>query len=611
MFYYDSLNKIHVVGNRDYFDSKVGNDLFYALHNEFGIYHYVQPKKGLSIRNYVFYTYPMRVLYYSVCLYMLKISEDYIKNISKYSTINAYYGGDLKYSGREKLTLNSKSVYYKEHYNLFRSSLVSNIEKSNANSICVKLDIREYFDSIDVNLLLELLTNKLKPSLKSEHKFDEFTKEHLKQFFSYIRSNNKGIPQMDNGITSDFLGHLYMTFADSIIDDILKNQQKRISEYKIYRYVDDVYLIMELSDGVSDDLKDNFIEQLGGQIANELNKNLLLNCNTKSGYFRLDRGTEKKELLDTIKKVSPDEPVPDEVDSRTPRERADSLIEELKVLKNSELGTDFEYSLKDKHRRSIARESLNEVFSKNVDSILNSQQYKTQIEQVFEDFDFNLIRAHPKALLTIMCRQGQINVVHKYKQYLLSLKEITYKEVDLILHFLSQHEFDDRHQDLKTKLSNDENMKIIMNVFNKSSLSPNKTGYFKITKGKIKKLRNMPTVIAQIKMRVVAEKNNSYREALNHLLNEVHGLCFELDSKSNTSISSIKNYRSDDVVKFLRSKSLPNDHINHIRNLFDRRNINPISHPGSEAHLTIDVTKEDYVGYKKIVGKCIDCLLSS
>lgn len=74
MIYYQTLiPATKELENEDYFKHKIASNLFYGLEKEFAIHPYVVPKAGLGLRNYNFFTYPMRVLYNAVGLYMLKL----------------------------------------------------------------------------------------------------------------------------------------------------------------------------------------------------------------------------------------------------------------------------------------------------------------------------------------------------------------------------------------------------------------------------------------------------------------------------------------------------------------------------------------------------------
>lgn len=115
MIYYKKLgDSVKDLEKKEFFDTYVRNNLFYGLKSEFAIYPYVTPKSGLGLRNYKFFTYPMRVVYDSIGLYMLKLSEEFLANYyRKNSNIRSFYGGGLLFeNGRLVITKKQHLFFY-------------------------------------------------------------------------------------------------------------------------------------------------------------------------------------------------------------------------------------------------------------------------------------------------------------------------------------------------------------------------------------------------------------------------------------------------------------------------------------------------------------------
>jgi len=95
MFYYERLDgSVEKLEEESYFSQRVANNLFYGLENEFSINQYPVPKANLGLRNYKFFTYPMRVLYYSIALYLVHLSQDLRQDYhSGLASVRAEYGG--------------------------------------------------------------------------------------------------------------------------------------------------------------------------------------------------------------------------------------------------------------------------------------------------------------------------------------------------------------------------------------------------------------------------------------------------------------------------------------------------------------------------------------
>ena len=62
-------------------------------------------------------------------------------------------------------------------------------------------------------------------------------------------------------------------------------------------------------------------------------------------------------------------------------------------------------------------------------------------------------------------------------------------------------------------------------------------------------------------------------------------------------------------MQFIESTGIPHTHYVQIRNLFDRRNKNQVSHPGSDNQTAWAVTKTEYEEYLHHVGRCLEFIL--
>ncbi len=60
-FYYERLGRnVDKLREQDYFNERIANNLFYGLENEFVVFPYLIPKAGLGLRNYRFFSYPLK-----------------------------------------------------------------------------------------------------------------------------------------------------------------------------------------------------------------------------------------------------------------------------------------------------------------------------------------------------------------------------------------------------------------------------------------------------------------------------------------------------------------------------------------------------------------------
>ena len=216
MFYYGKLEPIaSIIEDKDYFDKRVASGLFYGLTKEYSILSYNVPKwNGVGLRSYKFISYPLRVLFYAIGLYLVKLSHEYILDYftNTQERIFSYYGGKLSFEKQELHPLNKKSVYFLEHYKEFARKIKQEKSGNLKNKLVIRFDIQNYYDDISIPILLDYLEKFVKSSTKQELKFDQTTKTQLISFFNYLAKGKSGIPQADNDIVSSFIGYLYFNF---------------------------------------------------------------------------------------------------------------------------------------------------------------------------------------------------------------------------------------------------------------------------------------------------------------------------------------------------------------------------------------------------------------
>jgi hypothetical protein len=246
-------------------------------------------------------------------------------------------------------------------------------------------------------------------------------------------------------------------------------------------------------------------------------------------------------------------------------------------------------------------EILKGVFDKVVIRMLEIDDNKKRIQKIFTDFDFNYVKESPLPIILILLKEP--NSEKLFRDFLINKKcHLTTRDINIMLHYLCQKDFND--VDVLSNIKSYEYMKNIIELFDNPSIPFCLPGYFDLPETKIRRLLDMPFVIEQIRYRVFNERIKYYSVALNHLVNEVHGICFSLEKPSKP-----KDYDSNKVIDFICSRGVPLEICISIRNLFDRRNINQVSHPGSEENITWSVTVHEYNEFRKQVGMCLDTLL--
>lgn len=145
MFYYESLgDTARSLATEEYYEQRIASGMFYGLEREFALFPYPIPKSRLGLRDYKFMTYPMRALYYSVCLYILQISQDFVRDHFKSRpNVHSFYGGDLVFHDGG-LVLNRSTTYFLNHYRDFRTQVRREAEANFKHKLMLRLDITSY-----------------------------------------------------------------------------------------------------------------------------------------------------------------------------------------------------------------------------------------------------------------------------------------------------------------------------------------------------------------------------------------------------------------------------------------------------------------------------------
>lgn len=589
MFYYEKLEEFFgILENENYFNTRVANNLFYGL-KEFTVVLYTRPKSNLGLRRYKFMTCPMRVLYYAVGLYLLELTQEYLQDYKSHEHIQANYGGQLHLEDG-KLNLKPDNIFYQKHYKKFRKRLRQEIRSNTERKVVIYLDIENYFDELSIPKLLNLLEKRVKPSTQRDMLYDVTTQAQLISFFNLVSGGASGIPQSDNNVISNFIGHLFLAFGDSFLDDELHKKNDSIESYAIIRYVDDIYISITFKEQ-DKDLRDQFLNSLTPRIADCFYENLGLRLNPKTRLFDLEKEKDKQELEKKLKKVSQGIEIADEENKEQPADKITNIFKQLRRLKNSSIDPHFQ------GHRELEEEVLKEVYDEKVQEMLKKSDYKSHLKGIFMSsggFDFELVNAYPSPIIILILACE--DVPEKFEKFLRSKKDLTSRDIYLILSYLCQIEFDRAKLKLLELLKQSPQMKEVMEIFEDSSL-PTLIGYYGLRAEQVSKIAE-PNVTEQIRLRVLCELKEEYSVALNHLFNEIQAICYVLDKGA----KGTKKYEANQVATFLRNQNVSHKTQTQIRNLSDRRNKSPVSHADPIAWT---VTKEEYMGYRSHVGDCL------
>ena len=445
MFYYEKLEEsFEELENEEYFNTRIANNLFYGL-KEFTVVPYTIPKSNLGLRRYKFMTLPMRILYYAVGLYLLELSQEYLQDYKSHERIHAKYGGNLFFDA-DKLKLNSDSIYYYWHYQKFDAKVKHQKEGDTRRKVVIHLDIENYYDELNISRLLNLLAERVKPSIQREKHYNETTQAQLVSFFNFVMGGTSGIPQSDNNVISSFIGHLFLVFGDLFFDDELRKHVDSVDSYTIIRYVDNIYISITFKEQDSNltgarakiDLRNQF-NSLAPRISDCLYKNLGLRFNPKTQLFILENPKDKEKLEKSLKKVSQGIEMPDEENNEPLAAQIKQMFEQLKQLKKSSIAPHFP-----EPRELGEEEGLKGVYNERVHQMLKQPDNISRLRRTFMGsggFNFELVNANPKPIIILMRLAGD-DVAKEFEKFLLSKKDLTSRDIYLILNYLCQIEFD-------------------------------------------------------------------------------------------------------------------------------------------------------------------------
>ena len=587
-------DKRKVIGDKEYFNSKVFRNLFYGMPNEFFYKRYVTPKSIYGLRNYTFISYSLNLVHNAIGLYLLDLSSEFFDNYySKSQAIDSFYGGKIKYQNN-KINFKKKNIYYRSEYLEFRKKLTE-LTKDEQRKTVIRIDIQDFFDNIPVRYYLELLRNSIKYNELSKFKFDKVTINEIETFYRFVMNSKKGIPQIDNSIISSFISHTYLCFLDLELDDLFKELEYK--DYNIIRYMDDIYLIFnpKNTDSTSESLEEAI--DLLTRIKDLTYYKFQLKINNKTAIYQLVDIEQKKKFFKATKNISILDEIEAPIDIEETHEEKpveiiiEEIMKQLQIIKEGGVKLELEGD-------EIDQNILQKIFEDKVNALLNKEKYRLRLENIFsENFNFDLVKINP-LILTILVMKN-VKTKDKYLKFLLEKKYLTSNDRALVIEGLRQLDFN--HDPLFNLLSLDPSFSEVLELWRDDNVNLNLEypGYFNLEFSKATYLLSDYSIIKQMELRVLNELNDDYSVALNHLVNEFQSICYNLDNLG------LKNYNAKSVEDFLRKKGMANSSCIDIRNMFARRNNNLISHSGDNEAYGTPVDLKEYKKYKKAVEKCL------
>lgn len=583
------LKKFNVA---DYHKKFISNDIFYNKRKHLFNLEYLIPKGFYGVRKFNFLSFELLILYYSLGFYFSDLMDDSYKIIEnkkkKRENIFTYYGGKINFEHPSK----SELLYYKDYIE-FNSSVNEQIKKiidSKKKAVIIKLDIQEFYKNIDFDILLQIIEKYAVPSQGKKFKFDTTTIQEIKNLFLFINKSNVGLPLFSQNIISNFLSYIYLYELDNYIQNLDVAKEK---DFVYSRYVDDFYIIYKRNKGISNEKLGNEIFEISTGISKFIAEKLDARINQlKTQTLIVKDDDDLNNFIKKEKIIS----LPDAIKKdATPDEKLKEILDIISKLKKDYKNDGKAYIDTDGNNK------LNEIFSKSLKNYVNSPIAKSKIEKEFKNWNPLLTLANTSTLMFLV-KQSSAN--EDFKKYLfedIELKFSNPQHLFLLEKFLLNNTITvSQKSKIKKSNINTPYLKLIKKLVDRSfELDEYKSLDIKLS-DEILYLND--SLCQQVKMLVLAEIEEKYNLAFNHLLNVFHNYCFIVD-KRNTVVQ--KKYNQTNVTDFLDRLDFSIDYINFSIQFFDRRNKNNISHPGEDHMENWVVNKKEYLSYKEKMNELL------
>lgn len=616
-------NNYKEIKSKKYFNKVISSGLFYAMRNHFYIENVPMPKSGSDVRKFRFMSYPLRCVHVAIGIYILSLSRDFRDNYyGGRSRLSSYYGGDLRLDQTGSLaSVSREALYFWPHYKEFAREVRDLFTSSRPGRVIVSLDISSYFDSLEVSHLLKRLYRYNKNSENRNHNFDIDTVSLISEFYDWVSGGDGGIPQTDNNVVSSFIGDLYMKIADLYADNVLRKNEY-VEDYRIIRYVDDTYIYIEFNRGVSRYYKEKISYDIISKISEVIHEKMSLRVNSKSRLYKSGSSEDVSQLVSDLLATSMTERKaksftsvfrPNDIQSET------SESGKFSYLKNYPKGTvqfilsalrelTYKYGFNRYVTSKLERlskpnlKALRMIYDNNVQNLFKKDGNRDELFKILKRIDFDSIYPQRGPILVLINMFESIKSDFEY--YFIRKENWTLEDSWVCLEYIIRNE---KYEGLLfSKMLKETKFDKVIDAPETNTFRPEKSGYSGVNTSKLTQIHLKGKYINQIKYRKINESYNRKGVSLNHLLNEVHSLCFIHDD----DVNRIDRYTVNDVTKFLYSTGLRNDLVLMVKTLFDIRNMNPISHPGSTNVPTEVVSEDDYKRYRSGVEACIEYIFN-
>lgn len=574
------FNNLNKISSKIFFDSYINNSAIFANYNNFDrIDNYCRKSDG-SYRKRFLLTPIIYIYYIAIGLY---ISKKY--NSKRNSDIFVEYGANFE----------KKDLHYRNSYRKF-VSYVSN--QAREYNYYYKLDISDYFNKIDIELLTKLLSNSFKFNQKEQMIFKEFIK--------WCGGGN--FPQTECGSTSTYLATV--VYFD-IIDNKLYNalaKEKNIKKFKICRYVDDLYIFLDIDGIINTDNIENKISSIYENLIYKYN----LSINREKSHFR-----QSKSIFSDLKSFSIFDDYEDDV--KIPLKYKQKLLKFLaELVKFSEKGS-VNYQkytnligkyFDDPNSIYHADQILYILIYKNVEWLKETKILK-KLTKLIEK-DFNVLAIDPRRLVSLIVNTHDEEIIKKFLNKLYCCAENGDWQIShnfIAVQYLLYRNFVSAKLLNKMKTYAPENVDFIIKYYRNDWRNTIVNSEINM---QINKLKYSETPISFFKfLEIVSIKNGDILQAQAYNKNYFDSITKNIELVKGYTIDQNKVYYQKDELKniYVNRLGVSSDIWASINNLCDRRNKNPLCHANcnifsNKRDLSISI-KEDINEINNLIDKII------
>lgn len=373
---YDNITDI------EFFKKNILNGNFLTEENNYIICENYEIKDDGTFRNKVLIP-PILYIYYNAMV--MEISNSY--KMKRNHEISVRYAGNYE----------RKQLHYKEQYFEFTKELE---ELSRKYDTFLKIDIKDFYENIDINKLTILLKNSISINEKEQMFF--------KEFINYIGNNR--FPQIDGGIASSYLSTIvYLDIVDNkyykVIKDILNTE-----DFKMTRYVDDLYVFFDKQDFELKKIENRLTYEYTNLI-HEIN----LNINRKKTHLR-----DSEFIYEDINSVSLEDEavIEEELNDDFSREALKQFFKNL-IEKTENEGINYKvyYEIIDNYFNNpnvkfYQRQIYNTIIYKNLDWFKETEIYPNLISIISKNNDIFI--HDPKRLLASILNMHSMELIKKF-----------------------------------------------------------------------------------------------------------------------------------------------------------------------------------------------------